>query len=122
MSKVKRLASSHEKRGALIPRTRPISSTLLHLRVTVDSATTSVVYFYNHHKAHALPTLFYTDWDDALMVTSDGGGDNVNHSRRRFANGQIDEIYGGDKWPDAGSTNRQPGTSLYGRDARTRIS
>src|SRR5829696_128496 len=35
------------------------------------------VYFYNHHMAHALPTLFYTEWDDALMVTSDGGGDNV---------------------------------------------
>ena len=58
----------------------------------------TVVYFYNHHKAHALPTLFYTEWDDALMVTSDGGGDNVNHSHRRFANGQIEEIYGGDEW------------------------
>ena len=57
-----------------------------------------VFYFYNHHKAHALPTLFYTDWDDALMVTADGGGDNINHSRRRFANGQIEEIYGGDEW------------------------
>jgi len=57
-----------------------------------------VVYFYNHHKAHALPTLFYSDWDDALMVTADGGGDNINHSRRRFANGQIEEIYGGDEW------------------------
>jgi carbamoyltransferase len=58
----------------------------------------TVVYFYNHHMAHALPTLFYTEWDDALMVTSDGGGDNVNHSQRRFANGKIDEIYGGDEW------------------------
>ena len=57
-----------------------------------------VVYFYNHHKAHALPTLFYSDWEDALMVTADGGGDNINHSRRRFANGQIEEIYGGDEW------------------------
>jgi carbamoyltransferase len=57
-----------------------------------------VVYFYNHHKAHALPTLFYSDWEDALMITADGGGDNINHSRRRFANGQIEEIYGGDEW------------------------
>jgi carbamoyltransferase len=57
-----------------------------------------VIYFYNHHKAHALPTLFYSDWEDALMVTADGGGDNINHSRRRFANGQIEEIYGGDEW------------------------
>jgi carbamoyltransferase len=31
------------------------------------------------------------------MVTSDGGGDNVNHSHRHFANGKIDEIYGGDE-------------------------
>jgi carbamoyltransferase len=58
----------------------------------------TVVYFYNHHMAHALPTLFYTEWDDALMVTSDGGGDNVNHSHRHFANGKMDEIYGGDEW------------------------
>jgi carbamoyltransferase len=57
-----------------------------------------VVYFYNHHKAHALPTLFYSDWEDALMITADGGGDNINHSRRRFANGRIEEIYGGDEW------------------------
>ena len=58
----------------------------------------TIVYFYNHHMAHALPTLFYTDWDDALMVTSDGGGDNVNHSHRYFANGKIHEIYGGEEW------------------------
>ena len=48
--------------------------------------------------AHALPTLFYTEWDDALMVTADGGGDNVNHSHRRFANGKMHNIYGGDEW------------------------
>ena len=35
--------------------------------------------FYNHHEAHALPALFYTDWNDALLVTADGGGDNVNY-------------------------------------------
>jgi len=58
----------------------------------------TIVYFYNHHMAHALPTLFYTDWDDALMVTSDGGGDNVNHSHRHFANGKLNEIYGGEEW------------------------
>jgi len=55
------------------------------------------VFFHNHHLAHALPTLFYTDWDDALLVTSDGGGDTVNHSQRHFANGEIKTIYGGDE-------------------------
>ncbi len=57
----------------------------------------AVVHFYNHHLAHALPTLFYTEWDNALLVTSDGGGDTVNHSHRHFANGQIKTIYGGDE-------------------------
>jgi carbamoyltransferase len=56
------------------------------------------VYFYNHHTAHALPTLFFTDWDDALLVTSDGGGDSVNHSHRRFRDGRIEDIYGTDAW------------------------
>jgi carbamoyltransferase len=63
----------------------------------------AAVHFYNHHFAHALPTLFYTEWDDALLVTSDGGGDTVNHSHRHFANGVLKTIYGGDEclttWP-----------------------
>src|ERR1700740_2949809 len=29
------------------------------------------VFFHNHHLAHALPALFYTDWEDALLVTAD---------------------------------------------------
>jgi carbamoyltransferase len=57
----------------------------------------AIVYFYNHHCAHALPALFYTEWDDALLVTSDGGGDTVNHSQRHFAGGRIRTIYGGDE-------------------------
>ena len=41
--------------------------------------------FYNHHEAHALPTLFYSPWKDALIVTADGGGDTVHYSHRHFA-------------------------------------
>jgi carbamoyltransferase len=26
----------------------------------------AIVHFYNHHLAHALPTVFYTEWSDAL--------------------------------------------------------
>ena len=37
------------------------------------------VHFYNHHRAHALAALFHTDWDDALIYTADGGGDNVQY-------------------------------------------
>jgi carbamoyltransferase len=54
------------------------------------------VRFFNHHEAHALPTLFHTDWDDALLYTADGGGDNVQYSHRIFRGGRIEELYGGD--------------------------
>jgi carbamoyltransferase len=54
------------------------------------------VHFYNHHLAHALPTLFHTDWDDALLYTSDGGGDNVQYSHRIFRDGRIDCLDGED--------------------------
>jgi carbamoyltransferase len=61
------------------------------------------VYFHNHHLAHALSALFYTDWQDALLVTADGGGDTVNYSHRHFANGRLTDLYGGDdcltQWP-----------------------
>ena len=53
--------------------------------------------FFNHHLAHALPTLFHTDWQDALLYTSDGGGDNVQYSQRVFQGGQLRDLYGGDE-------------------------
>jgi carbamoyltransferase len=56
----------------------------------------TALHFGNHHEAHALPTLFYSRWDDALLVTADGGGDTVNYSHRSFAAGVIKTIYGGD--------------------------
>lgn len=55
------------------------------------------VHFYNHHAAHALPTLFYSPWDDALLVTADGGGDNVYYSYRHLSGGKLTTIYGGDE-------------------------
>ncbi len=54
--------------------------------------------FFNHHLAHALPTLFHTDWEEALLYTADGGGDNMQYSIRRFRDGAIETLYGGDKW------------------------
>ncbi len=53
--------------------------------------------FFNHHLAHALPTLFHTDWEDALLYTSDGGGDNVQYSQRIFQDGELRALYGGDE-------------------------
>ncbi len=55
------------------------------------------IHFYDHHEGHALPALFYTDWDDALLVTADGAGDTVNYSHRHFANEQLKTIYGGEE-------------------------
>lgn len=57
----------------------------------------TALHFSNHHEAHALPALFYSPWDEALLVTADGGGDTVNYSHRSFANGAIKTIYGGDE-------------------------
>jgi carbamoyltransferase len=57
----------------------------------------TVVRFYNHHEAHALPALFYTAWDDALLVTADAGGDTVNYSHRYFSGGALTTVYGGEE-------------------------
>lgn len=53
--------------------------------------------FFNHHLAHALPTLFHTDWSEALLYTADGGGDNVQYSHRVFRAGRLETLYGGDE-------------------------
>jgi carbamoyltransferase len=55
------------------------------------------IFFYNHHESHSLAPLFYTDWNDALLVTADAGGDTVNYSHRYFANGNLKTIYGGEE-------------------------
>lgn len=52
------------------------------------------VYFYNHHESHALAALFYTQWEEALLVTADAGGDSVNYSHRYLADGALETIYG----------------------------
>jgi carbamoyltransferase len=53
--------------------------------------------FFNHHRAHALPTLFHTDWPEALLYTADGGGDNMQYSIRRFREAKLETLYGGDE-------------------------
>jgi carbamoyltransferase len=55
----------------------------------------AAIHFYNHHLSHALPALFHTDWDEALLYTADGGGDNVQYSQRVFRDGEIKTLYGG---------------------------
>lgn len=54
------------------------------------------IYFYNHHMAHAMDVLFHTDWDDALIYTSDGGGDRTFYSARHLKDGRFEEVFGGE--------------------------
>jgi carbamoyltransferase len=53
------------------------------------------LYFADHHEAHALSALFHTDWDDALIYTSDGVGDNISYSIRTLKAGRLDCHDGG---------------------------
>jgi carbamoyltransferase len=54
-------------------------------------------HFANHHTAHGLPALFFTDWQDALVFTADGIGDNVSYSVRTLADGALDCHVGDDR-------------------------
>jgi carbamoyltransferase len=56
------------------------------------------LFFANHHEAHALAALFYTDWNDALIYTSDGVGDNVSYSMRTLKHGALECHYGDDRY------------------------
>ena len=56
------------------------------------------VFFSNHHLAHGLSALFYTDWDDALVYTADGCGDNVHYSHRIMRDGALTCLFGDDRW------------------------
>ena len=59
---------------------------------TVAFAPTRASLLYNHHEAHALAAaVLLADWDDALMVTADAGGDTVNYSHRLFAARRADD-------------------------------
>ncbi|HWB50092.1 MAG TPA: carbamoyltransferase C-terminal domain-containing protein [Stellaceae bacterium] len=55
------------------------------------------VFFSNHHFSHALPALFFTDWDDALLYTADGSGDQVLYSHNLFRDGRLTNLYGDDR-------------------------
>ncbi len=56
------------------------------------------MHFVNHHDAHASAALFFTDWDDALIYTSDGMGDGVSYSMRHLKDGRLQCFYGDDRW------------------------
>ena len=56
------------------------------------------LHFSNHHRAHVLSSLRYSDWaDDFLLVSCDGGGDAAQYSAYRFANQQLEQLWGGEE-------------------------
>ena len=77
--------------------------------------------FANHHESHALAALFYTDWDDALVYTSDGIGDNVSYSMRALKDGRLDPHYGDDRWLTADAEGDRPRQRLRLCDGRVRF-
>jgi carbamoyltransferase len=56
------------------------------------------VFLSNHHFSHALPALFFTDWDKALLYTADGVGDQVAYSHNLLRDGALTNLYGDDRW------------------------
>lgn len=69
-------------------------------------------FFYNHHKAHALSVLAHMPVDDALLYTSDGGGDDVFYSARLLRDGRLTDLFGGEADTLSRPVPQRPGDSL----------
>ena len=61
------------------------------------------LFFFNHHFSHALGALFHTDWDETLVYTADGGGDDVFYSHLLLKDGALNRLYGLDEETWAGT-------------------
>jgi len=57
----------------------------------------AALHFCNHHFAHGLPAYFFSEFDDALIYTADGFGDDVAYSARTGRHGDIALAFGGDE-------------------------
>ena len=62
--------------------------------------------------SHALGVLFHTRWDDALIYTSDGGGDRTFYSARLLKDGKLTELFGGEADSRAYSRPQNRGDSM----------
>jgi len=72
------------------------------------------VHFVNHHEAHALTALFHTDWDEGLIYTADGTGDNVSYSVRTLKDGQLTCLFGDDRWLSIRRARKNSLATAYG--------
>lgn len=49
--------------------------------------------FYDHHSAHAWPAVYFSNWDEALVVTIDGmGDDRIFHTTSIFRDGKLERV------------------------------
>jgi carbamoyltransferase len=71
------------------------------------------IHFADHHEAHALTALFHTDWDEALLYTADGVGDNISYSIRSLASGRLECHLGGDNMLAARHLRRNSLAAAY---------
>jgi carbamoyltransferase len=54
------------------------------------------IHFFNHHAAHGVPAYFFSQFEDALIYTADGIGDNISYSASVAKRGDIKVLSGGD--------------------------
>lgn len=55
------------------------------------------IFFANHHAAHGISAYFFSEFEDALIYTADGFGDDVSYSARAAVRGDIKDLLGGDE-------------------------
>jgi carbamoyltransferase len=54
------------------------------------------LWVYNHHAAHGVPAYFFSEFEDALIYTADGIGDNISYSASVGRRDGIEILSGGD--------------------------
>ncbi len=62
-----------------------------------------IVHYTSRNLAHALPALYFTDWDEALLYTCAGGDGPSPLSARSYRNGLLTDLIGGDELGDLAS-------------------
>ncbi len=72
------------------------------------------LHFVNHHEAHGLAALFFTDWDNSLVYTADGIGDNVSYSIRSLRDEKLECHFGGEEWLAVRNAPRNSLATAYG--------
>lgn len=74
----------------------------------------ATLHFVNHHEAHGLGALFFTDWDESLIYTADAIGDNVSYSIRSLRDGRLKCHFGGEEWLAVRRAPRNSLANAYG--------